>query len=255
MSNYDKAREADPLKACIIIPVYNHEAALPGVVARLKVYKLPCLLVNDGSSVQCAKVMAELENRESGWVTLITRPENGGKGAAVIDGFKAAIGMGFSHALQIDADGQHDLNAIPDFLAAAETSPNALILGKPVFDASIPKSRFYGRRITNFWIRVNTLSDAIGDGMCGFRLYPLSVVRQLISTTDIGRRMDFDIDIVVRLYWLGLQVIHIPVKVSYPKDGVSHFRLWRDNLMISKTHARLFLGMLPRIPKLLLRHQ
>jgi glycosyltransferase involved in cell wall biosynthesis len=241
------------LKVCIIIPVYNHEAALPGVVAQLKVFQLPCLLVNDGSSLQCSQVLAELESRESNWITLITLAQNYGKGAAVIEGFKSAIGMGFTHALQIDADGQHDPSAIPEFIAAANMHSGALILGKPVFDESIPKSRLYGRQITNFWIRINTVSDVIADGMCGFRLYPLAAVKQLISTTELCQRMDFDIDIVVRLYWLGLQVINIPVKVCYPKDGVSHFRLWRDNLMISKTHARLFFGMLLRLPKLLLR--
>jgi len=129
-----------------------------------------------------------------------------------------------------------------------------MILGQPVFDESVPKNRLYGRRVTNLWIAINTLSLAIADGMCGFRLYPLATVDKLISTTHIGQGMDYDVDIVVRLYWQGVKAINIPTAVHYPDDGVSHFRLWRDNVMISKTHARLFFGMLIRIPQLLLRH-
>jgi glycosyltransferase involved in cell wall biosynthesis len=239
------------MKTCIIIPVYNHEKAIANVVEKLKGFGLPCFLVNDGSSISCSQVLADCADKESSWLTLITRPENSGKGAAVIDGFKAAVAQGYSHAIQIDADGQHDVNAIPEFIATSQQHPDAMILGQPVFDVTAPKSRLYGRRVTNFWIVINTLSFAIADGMCGFRLYPLAAVNRLISTTQIGQRMDFDIDIVVRLYWQGVQAINLPTTVSYPKEGVSHFKLWRDNLMISKAHAKLFFGMLLRIPQLL----
>ncbi len=242
------------MKPCIIIPVYNHEHAIAQVIARLKGYGIPCLLVNDGSSVACSKVLEECASQEANWLTLINRAKNGGKGAAVIDGFNAAIRLGYSHALQIDADGQHNTDDIPRFLEAGRLNPEAMILGQPVFDESVPKSRLYGRQVTNFWIAINTLSLAIADGMCGFRLYPLAAVNQLISRTRIGQGMDYDIDIVVRLYWQGVDAINLPTAVRYPLDGVSHFKLWQDNVMISKTHARLFFGMLPRIPQLLFRH-
>ncbi len=242
------------MKTCLIVPIFNHENTIANVIEKLKVFELPCFLVNDGSSIACSQVLADCADKESSWLTLITRPVNGGKGAAVIDGFTAAIRQGFDYAIQIDADGQHDTNAIPEFLAASKQHPNAMILGQPVFDASVPKNRLYGRQVTNIWIAINTLSFAIADGMCGFRLYPLSAVNRLISSTSIGQRMDFDIDIVVRLYWQGVNVVNLPTAVRYPIDGISHFRLWRDNVMISQTHARLFFGMLIRIPQLLFRH-
>jgi len=242
------------MKPCIIIPVYNHEHAIVQVIAQLKPYGIPCLLVNDGSSVACTEVLEDCARQEADWLTLLNRAENGGKGAAVIDGFNAAQRLGYTHALQIDADGQHNADDIPRFLDAGRLNPEAMILGLPVFDESVPKNRLYGRRVTNLWIAINTLSLAIADGMCGFRLYPLAVVNQLTGATPIGRGMDYDIDIVVRLYWQGVDAINIPTAVRYPCDGVSHFRLWHDNVMISKTHARLFFGMLIRIPQLLLRH-
>ncbi len=241
------------MKTCLIIPVYNHEAAIVKVVASLKTFKLPCFLVNDGSSVQCSQVLADCADKEADWITLLTRPENGGKGAAVLTGFNAAIAAGFTHAIQIDADGQHDISSIPDLITASNKNPDALILGQPEFDASAPKSRVYGRKITNFWICINTLTTKIGDGMCGLRLYPLIPVNRLMMKTDISCGMEFDIEILVRLYWQGVPVINIPTKVSYPLDGVSHFKMWEDNLKISTMHAGLFFGMLVRIPVLLLR--
>ncbi len=242
------------MKVCIIIPVYNHEHAIPVVLARLKYFCIPTILVNDGSSDVCSQTLADCVEPESSWLTLITRSENGGKGAAMLDGFTSAYALGFSHALQIDADGQHDINDIPVFLETARQQPEAMILGQPIFDASVPKGRFYGRRFTNLWIVINTLSSSMADGMCGFRVYPLAAVEQLTATTQIARRMDFDIDILVRLYWQGLKMINIPTAVHYPMDGVSHFKLWQDNVRISKTHAQLFFGMLTRIPQLLKRH-
>lgn len=242
------------MKICIIIPVYNHEHAIVHVISRLKAYGIPCLLVNDGSSAACSQVLEDCARQESGWLGLLNRAENGGKGAAVVDGFNMAIRQGYTHAIQIDADGQHNIDDIPRFLEASRLNPNAMILGKPVFDESVPKNRLYGRYVTNLWIVINTLSFAIADGMCGFRLYPLTTVEKLISTRQIGQRMDFDIDSVVRLYWQGVDTINLPTAVNYPFDGVSHFRLWHDNVLVSKTHAKLFFGMLIRIPQLLLRH-
>lgn len=243
------------MKTCIIIPVYNHEAAIPHVLAQLKDFGLPTLLVNDGSSALCSQILADCAGQHPDWLTLINRPENGGKGAAALDGFKAAEALGFSHAIQIDADGQHDVNDIPAFVEAGRQHPEALILGRPLFDQTAPKSRVYGRTIANLWVWINTLSFAIEDSMCGFRLYPLAAVAKLSRTAHIAERMDFDIDILVRLYWQGVDVINIPTRVQYPYDGVSHFKLWQDNLRISKTHAKLFFGMLMRIPRLLHRHR
>lgn len=242
------------MKTCIIVPVYNHETALPQLLNGLKNLGLPCILVNDGSSPACGRVLADCAAREASWVTLLNRAENGGKGAAVIDGFHFALAQGFTHALQIDADGQHRSNDIPEFIALGRRHPTAMILGKPVYDQDAPKSRVYGRRITNFWIRINTLSSAIADGMCGFRLYPLAEVQKLLRHAKPAWGMAFDIDIAVRLYWQGVDTVNLPTPVSYPLDGISHFRLWRDNLLISLTHARLFFGMLIRLPRLLARH-
>jgi len=241
------------MTTCVIVPVYNHEAAIEQVIEKLKPFKLPCILVNDGSSEACTTLLQKIAKQQSEWISLIERPINGGKGAAVIDGFIAAIEQGFSHAIQIDADGQHQFNDISVFIKASKEFPDRLIAGKPIFDLSVPKKRLYGRQFTNLWIWINTLSFTIADGMCGFRCYPLAAVNKVLSSTKVGQRMDFDIDIIVRLYWQGVDVINIETEVQYPMDGVSHFKMLQDNVLISKKHAQLFFGMLWRFPKLILR--
>lgn len=168
-------------------------------------------------------------------------------------GLRAAQALGYTHALQIDADGQHDASDIPRFLAAMHDTPDTLILGRPVYDDSVPKARLYGRYVTHVWVWIETLSLDIRDSMCGFRLYPLAPVCALIDAVRIGPRMDFDIEVLVRLHWRGLRVRTIPTRVIYSGDGVSHFHVWRDNARISAMHARLVMEMIPRAPVLIAR--
>jgi glycosyltransferase involved in cell wall biosynthesis len=233
----------------VIIPVYNHEHAVGAVVQEVRGYGLPVLLVDDGSSPVCSAVLQSLCDDQ---VWLFARPENGGKGAAVVSGLEEALRRGFSHGIQIDADGQHDLKDLPQFLAAAEKTPEALVTGWPQYDASVPKGRLYGRYLTHVLVWLNTLSFRIQDSMCGFRVYPLARTLSVL-VPSVGRRMDFDPEIAVRLVWAGTPVVNLKTRVTYPTDGVSHFNLLWDNVRITRMHARLFFGMLWRLPKLLTR--
>lgn len=242
------------MKTCLIIPVYNHERAIVPLLKQLKQFRLPCFIIDDGSSPLCSQVLRDCAIQQADWLSLIERPLNGGKGAAVIDGLKQAIAQGYSHAIQIDADGQHCVEDLPAFIHDSQSRPQAMILGLPQYQADAPKNRHYGRQFTNLWIWINTLSFEIGDGMCGFRLYPLAAVEKLLNNVSLAQGMAFDIDIVVRLYWQGVKAVNRPTQVRYPVDGVSHFDLWKDNLKISQTHARLFFGMLKRLPALLAKH-
>ena len=234
----------------VVIPVYNHEHAIGAVVDKVQTSGLPVLLVDDGSKPSCAAVLDELAKRDG--VVLFRRTENGGKGAAVMSGLREAKRLGFTHAVQIDADGQHALSDLPRFLATAEAHPLALVSGVPQYDASVPKGRLYARYLTHIWVWINTLSFAIRDSMCGFRVYPLDATLAAI-VPGIGKRMDFDPEIAVRLVWRGVPVRNLPTRVIYPEDGLSHFRMLHDNVRITAMHTRLLLGMLPRAPRLLWR--
>lgn len=238
---------------CVVIPVYNHEHAIGKVVARVLAHDLRCILVDDGSSPDCAGVLDALVAEYPDRLVLERHVSNQGKGGAVLTGFARAARDGYSHVLQVDADGQHNVDDIPRFLAAARAQPAALIAGCPIYDESVPALRLYARYLTHVWVWINTLSLSIRDSMCGFRVYPVAPVVALAARRRLGLRMNFDIEILVRLYWDGIEVVSLPTKVGYPEDGVSHFKAWTDNVLITRLHTALFFGMLPRIPRLLVR--
>lgn len=241
------------MKPCAVIPVYNHGEAVGAVAAAVRGHGLHCVLVDDGSAADCAAVLDALAAADPTGVTLVRLARNQGKGGAMVAGLRRALALGYSHALQIDADGQHDSADIPRFLELTRRHPDSLICGCPIYDDSVPKGRLYGRYATHVWVWINTLSLAIRDSMCGFRVYPLPPTIALFDSVAIGRRMDFDVEVAVRLFWRGMTVVNQPTRVHYPADGVSHFQVWRDNLLISRMHARLFGGMLLRLPRLLWR--
>jgi len=238
---------------CVLIPCYNHGAMMSRVLARLQPFGLPCIVVDDGSDTATRQELDRLA-AETANLTLIRLSANAGKGAAVICGMQAAAEAGFSHAVQVDADGQHAIEDIPTFLALAQEHPTALISGQPIYDDSIPRSRLYGRWVTHVWVWIETLSLQLKDSMCGFRVYPIGPTLQLAQRVTLGKRMDFDTEVMVRLWWQGNSSYFVPTRVTYPLDGLSHFDALKDNLRISRMHTRLFFGMLPRIPSLLLRH-
>ncbi|EIB99264.1 glycosyltransferase [Pantoea sp. Sc1] len=233
---------------CVVIPCYNHGAMMASVLARLAPFNLPIIVVDDGSD---AATQLQLATLHAPQLSLLRLDTNQGKGAAVIHGLRAAAARGFTHAVQLDADGQHQAEDLPLMLAEAARYPDALISGQPLYDDSIPKSRLYGRYITHFWVWIETLSLSIRDSMCGFRVYPLAATLALCDRRPVGQRMDFDTEIMVRLYWQGTRSRFIPTRVTYPVSGLSHFDALYDNLRISWMHTRLFFGMLPRIPRLL----
>lgn len=236
---------------CFIIPCYNHGSTIQAVVDSLTPFELPIILIDDGSDIDTQDALQKASKPDH--ITLVSLADNQGKGGAVKAGIRRAHDLGFSHAIQIDADGQHDIEALPNLISMSQQYPEDMISGKPVYDESVPKSRLYGRYITHVWVWIETLSLSIRDSMCGFRAYPVNQTLEAINQYAIGLRMDFDTEIMVRMYWDGCDIRFIDTRVIYPEDGISHFDALWDNVKISWMHTRLFFGMLPRIPKLLSR--
>ncbi|WP_372760566.1 glycosyltransferase family 2 protein [Pseudoalteromonas sp.] len=235
---------------CIVIPNYNHTAALDEVLTQLAAYQLPIIMVDDASNDDAKAVFATLASRHS-LLTLVTHQHNQGKGGAVQTGLCHAHQLGFSHAIQVDADGQHNLADVAQLLALSNANPQALISCCPIYDDSVPKHRYLARYLTHVWVWIETLSFDIVDSMCGFRVYPLAASVKLINEVKLGKRMDFDPEILVRLYWRNVPFIFLPSPVIYPANGLSHFQPLHDNVRISWLHTRLFFGMLLRSPLLL----
>ncbi|WP_144393752.1 glycosyltransferase family 2 protein [Pleionea sediminis] len=241
------------IKSCVIIPVYNHYQVIEKTVSYIVDLDLFVILIDDGSNTKTHDVLLDLESKFPN-VYLETLPNNQGKGAAVMTGLYVAESLGFTHAIQVDADGQHTLSDIEHFLIDAEKNPDSVICGYPSYDESVPKHRFYARYLTHVWVWIECLSLHIKDSMCGFRVYPLSQTISMLSRNNVGKRMDFDTEILVKLFWDRVNIVNKPTKVIYPEGGVSQFNLVRDNWLITKMHTRLFLGMLIRSPFLLARN-
>jgi glycosyltransferase involved in cell wall biosynthesis len=240
------------VKQGFLVPVYRHGKTACSIAEHLAAFGLQVILVDDGNEEEIKTMLSECAAKTQE-VALVRLEKNTGKGGAVIKGLEKAAELGLTHALQIDADGQHDMSLIPFFLEESSKHPDMIICGLPGFDETAPMSRIKGRKITTFWAAVVTLSTEIKDALCGFRVYPVDETLRITRTAFLDRRMGFDPEILVRLYWNGVFPSFHPIKVSYPKDGVSSFRVVRDNIGISCMFSRLFIGMLFRLPLFIIR--
>jgi hypothetical protein len=239
----------------VLIPSYNTGETVYRTVREARQYWEPVWVVVDGSSDGTDKGLREMAQGDPG-LKVFVLPHNQGKGSAILHGLHAAAEAGFTHALAMDADGQHPANMIPQFMALSQQNPDAVVLGRPVFDASAPALRVRGRKISNWWTNLETLWQGVGDSLFGFRVYPVQPLQEVMENSPWMRRFDFDTEAVVRLCWRGIRPLNLdsPVKYLRPEEGgVSHFNYLRDNILLTWMHTRLFFGFLFRLPLLLWR--
>jgi glycosyltransferase involved in cell wall biosynthesis len=227
------------MKPCVLVPIYDHGSTLARVLDGLAGFDLPILLVDDGSGEETARAIERAQARHP-QVKSLRHARNLGRGAALRTGYRAAAEQGFTHALQLDADAQHDPADAPRFLEAAARDPEALVCGRPVFDESVVRARLWGRQLSRVWVWIETASFAIADPLCGYRCMPLRATLEVLESESCGDHMEFDSEIAVRLVWKGVKVVNVPTRVRYYADGISHFDMLRDNARISRMHARLF---------------
>jgi glycosyltransferase involved in cell wall biosynthesis len=245
--------DARPL---ILIPSYNTGRILRQTVAGTLTRGTPVWVIIDGSTDGSPESLRDLEGPQNPDFRLLFLKTNSGKGAAVLHALREAVRAGFTHVLTMDADGQHPSAQIPAFLEIAATHPQAAIFGKPIFDASAPAIRVNGRKISNFWTRLETLGWGVDDSLFGMRLYPAADLLAVMESTRFARRFDFDPEVAVRLSWRGVPIINLPTAVRYPsreEGGVSQFRYFRDNSLLTWMYFRLLFGFLIRLPILLTR--
>lgn len=239
----------------VLIPSYNPGPAVFETVRGARARWAPVWVVVDGSTDGTTDELRAMAEHDP-LLRVLVLPVNSGKGAAVLHGLDAASAAGYTHVLTMDSDGQHPAGRIPDFMAESIRHPEAMILGKPVFDADAPQLRVQGRKVSNSWAKLETMGAGIGDSLFGFRVYPVAPLRRIMQRQRWMRRFDFDPEAVVRLSWAGVPAINLPAAVRYPsaeEGGVTHFNYLRDNSLLTWMHTRLFLGFLPRIPLLLWR--
>ncbi len=239
----------------VLIPSYNPGPQVYETVRAARARWTPVWVVVDGSDDGTRQGLEQMARDDAG-LRVLALESNRGKGAAVLHALGHAAAAGFTHALTMDADGQHPAASIPEFMAASQRAPEAMVLGVPQFDASAPALRVKGRRISNWWANLETLWCGIHDSLFGFRVYPVRDLLEVMQRSRWMRRFDFDPEAAVRLAWRGVPPLNLPAPVRYlrPEEGgVSHFRYWRDNALLSWMHFRLMLGFLARLPLLVAR--
>ncbi|MEO6361867.1 MAG: glycosyltransferase family 2 protein [Caldimonas sp.] len=239
----------------VVIPSYNTGDAVYATVRSARSAWSPVWVVVDGSDDGTAAGLAALAADDDG-LRVDVLPANGGKGAAVLHALEKARAAGFTNALTMDSDGQHPADLIAEFMRVSAARPGAMVLGRPVFDASAPLLRVRGRRISNAWTNLETLGAGIDDSLYGFRVYPIAPLVEVMRGQTWMRRFDFDTEAVVRLAWRGVTPVNIAAPVKYltaAEGGVSHFRYGRDNVLLTWMHLRLMAGFLVRLPLLLAR--
>jgi glycosyltransferase involved in cell wall biosynthesis len=238
----------------VLIPSYNPGPKVFTTVRAALEQWSPVWVVVDGSTDGSGERLAAMAAEPGLRVLLL--PENRGKGAAVLHGIREALRAGFTHALTMDSDGQHPAEKIAAFMQASVERPDTMVLGCPVFDSSAPSLRVKGRKISNWWANLETLWAGIEDSLYGFRVYPIAALERVMRHQRWMRRFDFDVEAVVRLCWRGVRPVNLPAPVRYfsaQEGGVSHFNYWRDNVLLTWMHLRLFFGFLLRLPLLLAR--
>ncbi|MFY9329506.1 MAG: glycosyltransferase family 2 protein [Georgfuchsia sp.] len=240
----------------VLIPSYNPGPKVYDIVRAACARWSPVWVVVDGSTDGSSAGLQAMARDDAG-LHVIVLSKNRGKGAAVLEGITQAAALGYTHALTMDSDGQHPVNLIPAFMAASQSAPARMILGKPVFDAEAPRLRVNGRKLSNWWANLETLWMGIGDSLYGFRVYPIAPLITVMRSGKWMRRFDFDPEAVVRLCWHGIKPVNLEAPVRYfssDEGGVSHFNYLRDNILLTWMHTRLLIGFVLRLPLLLMRH-
>lgn len=241
----------------VLLPAYNTGPRLRAVVAGALRHWKPVIVVVDGSTDGSDGAVLALAATESE-LTVLVLARNSGKGAAVLAGAAAAQDRGFTHALVMDADGQHPAGSVAEFMAASMRDPGAMVLGCPILPGNTPRERLHGRKLSTGMVRVEMLGPAIADPLFGFRVYPIEPLLRVLGPLRGGRRYDFDTEAAVRLGWAGVRPHNLPAPVLYfsrAEGGVSHFHYLRDNATLVWMHIRLVCELIFRRWPALLRHR
>ena len=203
---------------CAIIPAFNEELFITSVIRQAKRHDIDIIVIDDGSHDQTSQ-LAEKEG-----VHLLRHTCNKGKGIALRHGFQLALEKGYDYIVTLDADGQHNPDEIPRFIAEISDSNADIIAGNRMrFPKDMPASRVFINRL--FSRIVSTLSkQQIPDALCGYRV----IKRGVLESVELNSgRYDIVPEVLIKASKKGFKIFSIDIKSIY-RDERSDIRPLRD---------------------------
>ena len=233
-------KDVGKLKFVIVIPVFNHAKTLRDIAERALEIQDTVMVVDDGSTDGGIDTLEGLD------IHVLQHPLNRGKGAAILTAAKASRRLGATHIVTMDADGQHDPADFRHFIPMATRCSEAIVVGKRNFERNVPGITRFGRRFSNFWLRIQT-GQSIGDSQSGFRVYPLKVLERL-KLRESG--FAFEVEVLVKAAWAGVELRQVDISVHYPPphERISHFNFFKDNMRLTLLNTKLTLRSFTPIP-------
>jgi glycosyltransferase involved in cell wall biosynthesis len=235
------------MRICAVVPSYNHVAAIAAVIGRLRAASLPVFVIDDGSAPPAATALAAL--RAPG-VVVQRLDANQGKGGAVMAGFALALAGGFSHAVQVDADGQHDptyVKALLDGLRTADIVVGARFAGTG--DYRVRGPRRWAMRLLAFAL-TRLAHTRMTDVTSGFRAanrraigvfadhYPAEYLGDTVESLVIALRS-------------GCTVTQVPVNMRVRTGGRASQTSLKASLYLLRAVVALGLALVRRWPSTL----
>lgn len=231
----------------MVVPTYQNGRTIVDVVRRVLAGGWSCVVVDDGSTDGTGDALARLklevdDDPRAFALQVLRHPSNRGKAAALATGFAHARGLGCTHAVTLDGDGQHDPEQIDALWARALASPTHLVLGERPrrVEGWTPWRSAFGRRFSNTLVAWQS-GVRVGDSQTGFRVYPLEAVERLGCTFS---RFAFETEVLIRAGRAGVAVSTVPIRSRYltGTGRVSHFAPLRDSIHSLGMHAVLLSG-------------
>ncbi|MCW5892391.1 MAG: glycosyltransferase family 2 protein [bacterium] len=213
------------MSTAALVPAFDAAGSIADVVRGAAEVLTPVVVVDDGSADDTAA------RAQAAGAVVVRQPVNRGKGAALVVGLRYMAEHGITHALTLDADGQHLPSQLPVLLAASAAAPDAIVVGVRKKEGhTIRGINRFGNRVADTLMR-RIAGRPLPDTQSGFRVYP---VASTLALGTEGTRYEFETEVLLRAARAAMPLVGIPVEVFYPPvdERISHYRPWRDTLRI-----------------------
>lgn len=196
------------MKIYIVIPLYNEQSHILNLLKDLSKYKLPVVVVDDGSTDTTS---LKLRGANGSQVKVLTHNINLGKGAAMKTGADYVFSKGADAVIFMDSDGQHSVSDLPKFIEEIKNDKFDLFFGTRVSSYGVPLVRFLGNKFAS--VVVGLLFNVyVSDSLCGFRGLTKKAYKKISWESD---GYGVEIEMIARMAKNKLKFTEIPVETIY----------------------------------------